>query len=415
MTTNPTGKKQPPTPTKPVYSESELYDSPEELANWPGLKPLLQSWQAVVWGTDHSEDRGFWHYDQGAIRLQWWHQWAVYSAALMGTLAVVLVILQLGLDNPKVDEKPDHFLVWAEVACLVAAIATVILGLYLSFDHRWREFRFKAEQYRMLKFRFLHDAVRWLAASEDERTEHLQTHISKIQAANRHSIKAWIYWKEEILPELVRPKSHPDAALATEITWYFRERRLIPQQEYFKRRGHKLHSVERRYRWIGPTFFFASVVFALAHAFIHVDLFHIFPNSHSQSDKHEYAKKADRHAPAKPAEKAAHSQEAEAGSSPVPDSSSARIIFWVSLTLAFLAALLPVMAAGIRTCRGAFEFGRNSLRFESMAHHLGYLIKELKSAESPEGMLAILRRGEYAMESEHRSWMRLMMEAEWFG
>ena len=34
--------------------------------------------------------------------------------------------------------------------------------------------------------------------------------------------------------------------------------------------------------------------------------------------------------------------------------------------------------------------------------------------DSPE-KLAILRRGEYAMESEHRSWMRLMMEAEWFG
>ena len=79
------------------------------------------------------------------------------------------------------------------------------------------------------------------------------------------------------------------------------------------------------------------------------------------------------------------------------------------------AAILPVTAAGIRTWRGAFEFGRNSLRFESMAHQIELLLDELDKAKSPEAKLAILRRGEHAMESEHRAWMRLMMEAEWFG
>jgi hypothetical protein len=90
-------------------------------------------------------------------------------------------------------------------------------------------------------------------------------------------------------------------------------------------------------------------------------------------------------------------------------------MIYSALGLALMAAIFPIVAAGVRTWRGAFEFGRNSLRFESMAHHLEHLMSELDKAQTPEAKLAILRRGEYAMESEHRAWMRLMMEAEWFG
>ena len=102
-------------------------------------------------------------------------------------------------------------------------------------------------------------------------------------------------------------------------------------------------------------------------------------------------------------------------SEPGGEQPSVSPLLWTALGLALLAAILPVAAAGVRTWRGAFEFGRNALRFESMAHHLEHLLSELGHAITPEAKLAILRRGEYAMESEHRAWMRLMMEAEWFG
>ena len=351
------------TNTQPIYATSELYDSPEDLIRWPSLAPLLRTWQAVVWEKDHSEFRGCWHYDQEAIRLQNRHRLAVILAAIAGTGAVVLAILQLG----KV--KADS-LMYLEVACLIAAVATIVLGAFLSLDHRWRELRFQAEQYRMLKFRFLHDAARWLAAGEEERGRHLFMHLSQIHAANRRVIKEWIHWKMEMLPVLEAPDVQPDLPLATELADYFRQRRLIPQRHYFHKRGHQLHSVEKIVRWVGPGLFFASVICALAHAALH------FVPAESHSEGHS--------------------------SFPVT-------------TLALLAAILPVTAAGIRTWRGAFEFGRNSLRFESMAHHLEHLLSELDKAKTPEAILAILRRGEYAMESEHRAWMRLMMEAEWFG
>ncbi|MFN0021529.1 MAG: DUF4231 domain-containing protein [Pirellulaceae bacterium] len=398
---------------RPVYSESELYDSPEILAKWPGLKPLLLTWQKVVWDADDSQVRGCWHYDQEAIRLQKRHRWAVISAAVTGTAAVVLAILQLGLAKQKLGWVTDAVLVSMEVVCVVAAAVTIILGVFLSLDHRWREFRFKAEQFRMLKFRFLHDAARWLSVDEEHSIEHLNSHIAKIHAADRQSILGWIHWKQEFLPELVRPRKYPDQHLAGEIETYFRERRLIPQQQYFQRRGHQLHGTERIVRWIGPTFFFASVVFALVHAAIHIKHKWEEMAANSQKAAAKQVEKATEKEKPKPAKDAAqadlkHEDHAEGAAAPHSEPS------WM-LILALLAAILPVAAAGVRTWRGAFEFGRNSLRFESMGHHLDHLLKELSAAETPEGKLGILRRGEYAMESEHRSWMRLMMESEWFG
>ena len=346
---------------EPTYAESELYDSPDDLARWPLLAPLLKTWQVEVWEKDHTEFRGCWRYDQDAIRLQNRHRLAVILAAITGTTAVVVAILRLG-------KIGAEFLMYLEVACLVAAVVTIILGAFLSLDHRWRELRFKAEQYRMLKFRFLHDAAGWLAAGEEERGRHLFTHLLQIHAADRQVIKEWIHWKMEMLPVLQSPSVQPSEPLSVELADYFRQRRLIPQRRYFHKRGHQLHNVEKVVRWVGPGLFFASVIFALVHAAIHVAGEHDSPS-----------------------------------------------LVRIAIVLALLAAIFPVIAAGVRTWRGAFEFCRNALRFESMAHHLEHLQNELDKAKTPEARLAILRRGEYAMESEHRAWMRLMMEAEWFG
>ena len=96
--TSPSAKAAQP-PAAPAYLQSELYDSPADLAHWPLLAPLLRTWQAEVWEKDHSEVRGCWHYDRAAVQLQQRHQWAVVLAATMGTAAVVFAILQLGMEH----------------------------------------------------------------------------------------------------------------------------------------------------------------------------------------------------------------------------------------------------------------------------------------------------------------------------
>jgi hypothetical protein len=122
------------------------------------------------------------------------------------------------------------------------------------------------------------------------------------------------------------------------------------------------------------------------------------------------------------------------------------------------AASLPVLAAGVRTWRAAFEFSRNKSRFQAAHGALAELeerivhdgmdalsavqaspalqvtLRREETSNSSEVSLSIERRGddrdaevdafsmvrylwwcEHILESEHREWLRLMYETEWFG
>jgi hypothetical protein len=84
------------------------------------------------------------------------------------------------------------------------------------------------------------------------------------------------------------------------------------------------------------------------------------------------------------------------------------------------AAAFPVFGAMFRTIRTAFEFGRNANRFDGVARILGNVEKQL-APQPPDKMppqavqLELVREAEFVLQHENRSWMRLMIEAEWFG
>ena len=80
-----------------------------------------------------------------------------------------------------------------------------------------------------------------------------------------------------------------------------------------------------------------------------------------------------------------------------------------------LAVALPVVAAGIRTWRAAHEFGRNMSRFEAKRSALEELARSLGETRSPEAVFHLLWQSEQILEADHREWLRLMLEAEWFG
>ena len=79
------------------------------------------------------------------------------------------------------------------------------------------------------------------------------------------------------------------------------------------------------------------------------------------------------------------------------------------------AAAFPVVGAMVRTMRTAFEFGRNANRFDGVARILASVDQQLQAAASPAVKLELLREAEFVLQHENRSWMRLMIEAEWFG
>lgn len=79
------------------------------------------------------------------------------------------------------------------------------------------------------------------------------------------------------------------------------------------------------------------------------------------------------------------------------------------------AAAFPVLGALFRTVRTAFEFGRNANRFRGVTQILADAEQELAQLLPPAARMEVLHDAERALQYENRSWMRLMIEAEWFG
>ena len=80
-----------------------------------------------------------------------------------------------------------------------------------------------------------------------------------------------------------------------------------------------------------------------------------------------------------------------------------------------IAATLPVCGAGIRVVRGVLEYGRNASRYESTHHVLLKLSERLREASDSETVFREIGFCEQTLEAESREWVRLLVEAEWFG
>src|SRR5439155_3729673 len=78
-----------------------------------------------------------------------------------------------------------------------------------------------------------------------------------------------------------------------------------------------------------------------------------------------------------------------------------------------LAAALPVVGAGIRTLRTAYEFARNTSRYRAKAVALDRLDHILEEEKDPTSKVRLLGYSEGLLEFEHHEWCRLMIEAEW--
>jgi hypothetical protein len=85
-----------------------------------------------------------------------------------------------------------------------------------------------------------------------------------------------------------------------------------------------------------------------------------------------------------------------------------------SLFLLLASVAVPVVAGAIRIYRSAFEPGRNTARYAAHGAALASLVVRVEKA--PEAALAgELWLSEQILDWEHRAWLQLMMEAEWFG
>jgi hypothetical protein len=323
--------------------------------------------------------------DTAAIRQQSWHTRVIRIFSGSGTLAVVFSILHL-VRLLKFDESSElkrrlaYGLFFGELFFVGVAVAAFVTGLLLSFQGHWLEHRHKAEMLRLLKFRSLIDAAKLgtdAAAFARWKAEVIER-ARDIERADEDALHQWV--EEARMPELPPTPAAQglEARGVADLLDYYRKKRLLPQASYFYRQANRNQRWDWSTRLLPPALFVASVLCALLHLIYEVCEFRYKGST------------------------AYVAQWTEKGSQ-------------VSVTLIILAAILPVVGAGLRGLRSAFEYSRNTMRFRALHFALEMLNGKLEEEKEPEQILSQLFWCEWMIEAEHREWLRLMIEAEWAG
>lgn len=365
----------------------DMHDTPEEMAQWKPLAAALQSCQEKVEPAYRAADRT-------ALRFQKQHQAITIAAAIAGTVAVLLAILQL----PSII---GGFLVpipFVEGVAAAIAFVAVLLGIFTLRHVGWMFLRHKAERFKFLKFRFLIDPHLWGddAAQRERTTQWLTYATNKIAGLTNEELETWA--EHGILPE--EPPSlagsRADAYTLYSLVDYYLTKRCRNQLHYFERKAQQFSSTDRYIKALPRLLFFGSVLAALAH--FSLDLFDTY---------------------LQPPEAAAQAAETTAR---VP-------AITLAIALILVAASLPVIGAGVRTFRSAYQLARNTSRYKAAfeaiklpaerlehdAERLYGLYAEGRTTIDAHDVFRDLWRCEQILEAEHREWLRLMMEAEWFG
>ncbi len=295
--------------------------------------------------------------DGAALRHQRWHRRIVDVVAICATLAVLAGIAPL---THLLDEAVVR---WVEVFSAFVALVAVVLGLWSRRQRRWLLERHKAEQMQMLEYRALFAFVTdgWCDAAVWERA--LRDALSHIERDDERAMHRWLGEDNVVEPTPPRSGSEPAAELVRELAAYYRERRLKPQAAYFDEKARRNAASDERTRQIIPALFFVSVGAIIPAAAIRL---------------------------------------AGGGES-------------LSASFIVVAAVAPALAGAVRLYRSAHEFSRNALRFHGKRMVLMMIGERLGAGHDPALVLRDLWNAEEILNAEHREWLRLMIEAEWYG
>ena len=376
---------------KQTPANFDMVDTPEELAACaPEVRELLVECQPLGEYFDTANNLAVKHFKV--------HWWVVVLAAFSGMLAVLFAMVQL--EGEQILTLSSSEIEVMEIIAALLAFFCVLLGSWAAFDRRWRMNRFLAEQCRLIKFDYLLHAGHWLSRTKEDRSKYLKNLIEELGRQTPGSPKRWVLRKFNLLLGQ-RPKvGSLTPPVLTSLKDYYVTKRLSWQKGYFNKEATRRHTWEKWTKHIAPLCFYLSVGAACAH-FVWEIAHHIGQrpavNEKVRPDKQGIVVAA-------PADEEKPQAEVETHR---PDK--------VSLRLLLAAACLPVFGAAWRTFRGANEFGRNTNRYIAMDAELDELKTQLEQADAPADALESLWHIERALDSEHRSWTRLMIEAEWFG
>ncbi|MEO6391034.1 MAG: hypothetical protein ABIP75_04225 [Pyrinomonadaceae bacterium] len=320
--------------------------------------------------------------DKKALRHQHRHRMIAVAAAVFGTLAILFGLLQLIIPAGRLGgtTSAPFAVIVSEVLAASFAVIAVGLGIRVALQRGWLVERHKAERLRLLKFGALIDPSLWskIPGAMQAWQSGIETKLAEIEAIDWKRLKDWA--KGEPLPAYATAaETGLTAGELAELVAYYHDRRLQFQFDYFTDRENRLDRWDRITREIGPLFFFVSILAVLIHFVYDLASEYLFHHEETTAAGHSSG------------------------------------LGMVSVVLILIAASLPVLSAGLRTVRGTYEFARNSIRFHAKRVALNLLKERLKSEQDAKTVFYQLWVCEQVLESEHREWLRLMIEAEWFG
>jgi hypothetical protein len=260
-----------------------------------------------------------------------------------------------------------------EVASAIAAVAAVLGGITAKVNHKWLLHRHVAERLRMLKFEALGRPEFW-CAELDQWSAWLRHRCTEVLGVA--SIQEVADWARSGAAEPLEPPvpAHrlPEAEMRV-ATIYYRVKRVLYQAAYFDRQRAKSAQESHWLHRLAFPMFVATMIAVIGH----------------------FA-----------ADYVAHHQ----------DSDDAREAWHaVGVWAMAAAALFPVIGLGVRAWLGAFERVRIASLFEAKNRALLATAGTMRTdAGDCATTMHHVAHVEHFLENEHREWLRLLLDAEWF-
>jgi len=343
-------------------TDFDMNEGPDEEA----LAPFGELLSSLRWLAENVGHR--WQLaDAAALRSQKQHRALARVAIVAGTGAIVMAIVQLALGQIGLGGKGTAAAL--EAIAVVSALLAVVIGVFAKVDRNWLGKRHMAERLRMLKYRSLEQLPCLSETAWKQWVEHQLTSLTGADVFG--AVEEWSRNDEMESTPAGSPNERLDAAGCRALTVLYRVKRVLYQAQYFDRRRELYQNQTAGWRRLTLPLFLASVVCVLLHFLL------------------EHPHDANKH--------------------PLDVRETFAIVFIA------LAAVIPIVGAGVRAWFGAFELPRSTSLYAAKHHAMVHAEEHLKEdsgdmAKTQHHIAQI----EYFLEQEHREWLRLLCDTEWF-
>lgn len=289
--------------------------------------------------------------------------------SLLAAFAIAMALAFLGYRVIwKIDKSTlaSHVLTWIEGLAGVGAVLVVLVGVWTAYHRAWLLNRYKAERLRYAKFHFLTSPDVWLPSRKQKAIAELKDTIQQIRGHGIRDVETWLRTdKAPRPPDILRDVDlSGNTAAIRELRCFYRDTRLAAQLDYLSRKAETRSHRHEIFAQAPQLLFFVTAAIILLH----------FTLEFLGED------------------------------APV-----------LTVALVLGAVLLPAVGAMLRTIFAASEMGRNATRSSAKWKALDEMCAPIREEDDPRAILHNLWLCEYIIESDHREWLRLMIDAEWFG